>query len=112
MVAHACALIWIIFLQSGSITGISITDRPFFINSPNFSLYLDSLLSINRGDDEDIPEKVLGNLEDWGYIEVHDEMILVIRKGINVLEFYLKNREFMISSTSQIQEAVLKGFPK
>ena len=82
------------------------------MNSPNFSLYLDSWLSINRGDDEDIPERVSGNLEDWGYIEVHDGMVLVTRKGINVLEFYLKNREFMTSSTSQIQEAVLKGFPE
>ena len=82
------------------------------MSSPNFSLYLDSLLSINRGDDEEIPERVLGNLEDWGYIEVHDGMVLVTKKGINVLEFYLKNREFMTSSTSQIQEAVLKGFPE
>ena len=79
---------------------------------PNFSIYLDSLLSINRGEDEDLPEKVLSNLEEWGYIEVLDGMVAITLKGINVLEFYLKNREFMESSTSQIQEAVLKGYPE
>lgn len=62
------------------------------MSSPNFSLYLDSLLSINKGDVEDIPERVLSNLEEWNYIDVHDGMVLVTRKGINVLEFYLKNR--------------------
>ena len=82
------------------------------MSSPNFSIYLDSLLSINRGEDEDLPEKVLSNLEEWGYIEVLDDMIAITLKGINVLEFYLKNREFMESSTLQIQEAVLKGYPE
>lgn len=82
------------------------------MSSPNFSLYLDSLLSINKGDVEDIPERVLSNLEEWNYIDVHDGMVLVTRKGINVLEFYLKNREFMESSAPQVQEAVLKGYPE
>ncbi len=101
-------LIRIFFPLFGSITGISTIVRPFFMSSPNFSLYLDSLLAINRGDNEDIPMRVLSNLEEWSYIEVHDEMVLVTRKGINVLEFYLKNREFMASSTPQVQEVMLK----
>ena len=33
-------------------------------------------------------------------------------KGIDVLEFYLKNWEFIESSTSKIQEAVLKNYPE
>ena len=82
------------------------------MSTPNFSIYLDSLLSINRGEDGDFPERVMRNLEDWGYIEVLDDMVAITRKGINVLEFYLKNREFMESSTSQIQEAVLKNYPE
>ena len=52
----------------------------------------------------------MSNLEDWGYIEVLDDKVAITHKGINVLEFYLKNREFMESSTSQIQEAVLKYY--
>ena len=82
------------------------------MSTPNFSMYLDSMLSINRGDDGDFPEKVMSNLENWGYIEVLDGMLTITRKGINVLEFYLKNREFMKESTSQIQEAVLKNYPE
>ena len=80
------------------------------MSSPNFSLYLDSLLAINRGDNEDIPNRVLSNLEEWRYIEIHDDIVLVTRKGINVLEFYLKNKEFMASTSSQVQEAVLMGY--
>ena len=82
------------------------------MSSPNFSLYLDSLLSINKGNEEDLPERVLSNLEEWGYIEIHDGMVLVTRKGVNVLEFYLKNREFMVTSSSKVQEAVLKVYPE
>ena len=82
------------------------------MSSPNFSLYLDSLLSINKGNEEDLPERVLSNLEEWGYIEIHDGMVLVTRKGVNVLEFYLKNREFMASSSSKVQEAVLNVYPE
>jgi len=80
------------------------------MSSPNFSLYLDSLLSINRGDDEGLPERVMSNLEEWGYIEIHDGMVLVTKKGINVMEFYLKNREFMESSEPSVQKAVLAGY--
>ena len=104
-------LIRIFFPIFGSITGISTFVRPFFMSSPNFSLYLDSLLSINKGNEEDINERVLCNLEEWGYIEILDGIVLVTRKGLNVLEFYLKNREFMASSTSEVQEAVLKVVP-
>ena len=70
------------------------------------------MLSINWGEDGDFPEKVMSNLENWGYIEVLDGMLTITRKGINVLEFYLKNREFMESSMSRIQEAVLKNYPE
>jgi len=80
------------------------------MSTPNFSIYLDSLLSINRGEDGDFPERVMSNLEDWGYIDVLDDKVAITHKGINVLEFYLKNREFMESSTSWIQEAVLKYY--
>ena len=80
------------------------------MSTPNFSIYLDSLLSINRGEDRDFPERVMSNLEDWGYIEVLDDKVAITHKGINVLEFYLKNREFMESSTSRIQAAILKYY--
>ena len=82
------------------------------MSTPNFSIYLDSLLSINRGEDKDLPERVMSNLEEWGYIEELDSIVSITRKGINVLEFYLKNREFMETSIPQIQEAVLKGYPE
>jgi hypothetical protein len=82
------------------------------MSTPNFSIYLDSLLSVNRGEDGDFPEMAMHNLEDWGFIEVLDDKVAITHKGINVLEFYLKNREFMKSSTSQIQEAVLKNYPE
>ena len=82
------------------------------MSAPNFSVYLESLLSVNKGEDGDFPERVMSNLEDWGYIEVLDEIFTISRKGINVLEFCLKNREFMESSTSLLQEAVLKNYPE
>ena len=39
-------------------------------------------------------------------------MVAITYKGINVLEFYLKNWEFIESSTSKMQEAVLKNYPE
>ena len=80
------------------------------MSTPNFSIYLDSLLSINRGEDGDLHERVMSNLEDWGYIEVLDDKVAITHRGINVLEFYLKNREFMESNTSRIKEAMLKYY--
>ncbi len=79
------------------------------MSPPNFSIYLNSLLSIKRGDNEDHPERVLSKLEDWGHTEVQNRMVLVTRKGINVLEFYLKNREFNASNSSDVQESGVKG---
>lgn len=76
------------------------------MSSQNVSLYLNSLLSINNGVDKNLPDRVLSNLRNWGYIEAHDGMVLVTKKGINVLEFYLKNREFMESSAPQVQKTM------
>ena len=44
------------------------------------------MLSIKRGDNKDRLERVLGNLEYWGYIEANDGMVLVTKKG-KVLKF-------------------------
>lgn len=76
------------------------------MSSQNVSLYLNSLISINNGADKNLPERVLSNLRNWGYIEDHDGMVLVTKKGINVLRFYLKNREFMETSAPQVQKAM------
>ena len=35
---------------------------------------------------------------------------MVTKKGTNVMEFYLKNREFMESSEPRVQKAVLAGY--
>ena len=81
------------------------------MSSINFSLYLDSLLMINRGEGLDsFSEDVVDNLEKWGYIVVLDGDIIITQKGLNVLEFYLRNREFMSSCTSEAQESLIQSY--
>lgn len=79
------------------------------MSSPNFSLYFDSLLDMKRGEPlESFSKRVVENLEDWGYIFVFKDEIVITQKGFNVLEFYLRNREFMDSCTSDIQESIIQ----
>ena len=80
------------------------------MSSPNFSLYFDSLLRINRGEGiEAFSEDVVENLEKWGYIVVINGEIIIIQKGLNVLEFYLRNKEFMSSCISEVQESLIRS---
>ncbi len=81
------------------------------MSSLNFSLYFDSLLMINRGEGiEAFSEDVVENLEKWGYIVVIDDEIIITQKGLNVLEFYLRNRDFMSSCTTEIQESLIQSY--
>ena len=81
------------------------------MSSANFSLYFDSLLMINRGACvESFSKDVIEKLETWGYIVVLNEEVIITQKGLNVLEFYLRNREFMSSCTSEIQESLIKSY--
>jgi hypothetical protein len=81
--------------------------------SSNFSLYFDSLLMINRGEGiEAFSEDVVENLEKWGYIVVLDGEIIITQKGLNVLEFYLRNKEFMSSCTPEMQETLVHAYSK
>lgn len=78
---------------------------------PNFSVYFESLLMMNRGDSiENFSEDVLDNLEKWGYIMLLDDEFMITQKGLNVLEFYLKNRSFMETGTANIQEALIETY--
>ena len=79
------------------------------MSSPNFSLYFDSLLMINRGESrERFSEKVVDDLSRWGYIVVLEDELIITQKGLNVLEFYLRNRDFMDNCTSEIQEIIVE----
>jgi hypothetical protein len=79
--------------------------------SSNFSLYFDSLLMINRGEGiEAFSEDVVENLEKWEYIVVLDGEIIITQKGLNVLEFYLRNKEFMSSCTKEMQETLIQTY--
>jgi hypothetical protein len=79
--------------------------------SSNFSLYFDSLLMINRGKGiEAFSEDVVENLEKWEYIVVLDGEIIITQKGLNVLEFYLRNKEFMSSCTKEMQETLIQTY--
>ena len=81
------------------------------MSSSNFTKYFDSLLMINRGvEKESFDEKVLDNLSKWGYIVMLDDDIVITQKGLNVLEFYLKNREFVINCTSEIQKSIVEAY--
>lgn len=42
-----------------------------------------------------ISEKTIDSLEKWGYIELIGDEVIITQKGLNVLEFYLRNRDFM-----------------
>lgn len=79
------------------------------MSSPNFSLYFDSLLEMKRGEPLKVfSEKVVENLENWGYIFVYKDEVVITQKGFNVLEFYLRNRDFMDSCTADIQESLIQ----
>lgn len=81
------------------------------MSSSNFSLYFESLLMINRGENIDaFSEEVVENLEIWGYIVVLDGELIITQKGLNVLEFYLRNKEFMSSCTSEVQESLIRSY--
>ena len=83
------------------------------MSSLNFSVYFDSLLEMNRGVEiEEFSEDVLNNLEKWGYIVLLEGEIIITQKGLNVLEFYLKNRDFMSTCTQQIQETIALAYSK
>ncbi len=80
------------------------------MSSPNFSLYFDSLLDMKRGEPiSEFSERILDNLEKWGYIFVYKNEVVITQKGLNVLEFYLRNREFMDSCTADIQKSVVQA---
>ena len=83
------------------------------MSSLNFSVYFDSLLEMNRGVEiEEFSVDVLNNLEKWGYIVLLEGEIIITQKGLNVLEFYLKNRNFMSTCTQQIQETIALAYSK
>ncbi len=83
------------------------------MSAPNFSVYFDSLLEMNRGVEiGEFNEDVLDNLEKWSYIVLLDDEIIITQKGLNVLEFYLKNRDFMSTCTQQIQETIALAYSK
>ncbi len=77
----------------------------------NFSLYFDALLMMNRGEGIDqFSEKVVENLENWGYIVLLEDVVIITQKGLNVMEFYLRNRDFMTSCTQDLQEVLLRSY--
>jgi hypothetical protein len=81
------------------------------MSSSNFSPYFDSLLMINRGEGiEAFNKDVVDNLGKWGYLVVIDGEIIITQKGLNVLEYYLRNREFMSTCTSEIQESLVRAY--
>ena len=83
------------------------------MSSPNFSVYFDSLLEMNRGvESGEFSEDVLDNMEKWGYIVLLDDEIIITQKGLNLLEFYLKNRDFISTCTQQIQETIALAYSK
>ena len=83
------------------------------MSSPNFAVYFDSLLEMNRGVEiGEFSVDVLDNMEKWGYIVLLDDEIIITQKGLNVLEFYLKNRDFMSTCTKQIQETIALAYSK
>ena len=83
------------------------------MSSPNFSVYFDSLLEMNRGVEiGEFSEDVLDNMEKWGYIVLLDDELIITQKGLNVLEFYLKNRDFISTCTQQIQETIALAYSK
>ena len=76
--------------------------------SSNFSLYFDSLLDISRGEPiDEFSDKIVENLYNWGYIEVFEDEVIVTRKGLNILEFYQRNNEFMKETTSKTRDSVV-----
>ncbi len=83
------------------------------MSSSNFSLYLDSLLSLKRGEGfGQISEKTRDNLEKWDYIEVFGDEVIITRKGLNVLEFYLKNRDFMNNCSLESEKNLVQIYSR
>ena len=81
------------------------------MSSSNFSPYFDSLLMINRGEGiEAFNKDVVDNLGKWGYLVVIDGEIIITQKGLNVLEYYLRNREFMSTCSLEIQESLVHAY--
>lgn len=83
------------------------------MSSPNFSLYLDSLLSLKRGESPaQISEKICDSLEKWGYIEADRDEVVITRKGLNVLEFYLRNRDFMNNCSLETEKSLVQIYSR
>ncbi len=81
------------------------------MSSLDFSLYFDTLCMINRGErKKSFSDKVLANLTEWGFILPCGDEIIITMKGLNVLEFYLKNREFMANCTDELQETITQAY--
>ncbi len=83
------------------------------MSSSNFSLYFDLLLSLNRGEKlAQISEKIRDSLEKWGYLEVYGDEAIITQKGLNVLEFYLRNRDFMNNCSSESEKNLVQIYSK
>jgi hypothetical protein len=78
------------------------------MSSSNFSLDIDSLLMINRGEGiEAFSKEVVDSLELLEYILVIDDEIIITQMGLNVLEYYMRNREYVSTGTPEMLESLV-----